>query len=172
MPALLRLRLRPGAVDYASFRYAFPLPEFIGRAKLAGDCGLARQIGRLMASRPPVAASDFDVVCAVPLPGLRAVRRGYNQALEMARPVAAVLDLPLSGSLLTRAGARAQRGLNRVERQRNVALAFRADPRVRGRRVLLIDDVTTTGATLREASRALYAAGAARVVGWAAAAVD
>jgi predicted amidophosphoribosyltransferase len=100
------------------------------------------------------------------------VRRGYNQALEMARPIAAALSVPLVGSALVRHGQQMQRGLNREQRQRNVAQSFTADACVRGQRVLVIDDVTTTGASLLEAARALRAAGATQVIAWAAAAVD
>ena len=167
-----RLSRSPRLEVHASFRYVFPLPEFIGRAKLGGDYGLAQQLGTLMATRMPVAAADIDLVCPVPLPYLRSVRRGYNQALEMARPIAAALSVPLVGSALVRHGQQMQRGLNREQRQRNVAQSFTADACVRGQRVLVIDDVTTTGASLREAARALRAAGATQVIAWAAAAVD
>jgi len=167
-----RLPLRPGLEVYASFHYAFPILEFIGRAKLGGDCGLAQQLGALMATRVPLNAAEVDVICPVPLPYARAVRRGYNQALEIARPIAATLSLPLATSALVRRGQQVQRGLNRAQRQHNVARTFTADASVSGRRVLVIDDVTTTGASLREAARALYAAGAAQVIAWAAAAVD
>ena len=167
-----RLSRSPGLEVHASFRYAFPLPEFIGRAKLGGDSGLAQQIGVLMASRMPLAAHDVDLVCPVPLPYLRSVRRGYNQALEMARPIASALSVPLAGDVLVRHGQQMQRGLDRAQRQRNIARSFTADSRVCGRRMLVIDDVTTTGASLREAARALRAAGAAQVIAWAAAAVD
>lgn len=165
-------RLRGRHEIHATFRYAFPLVECIGRAKLGGDCGLARQIGEWMALRPVVGREAIDVVCAVPLPWRRAVLRGYNQALEMAKPVAAVLERPLLPAALARHGGTPQRGLGRERRLDNVAGSFTATARVAGQRVLVIDDVTTTGASLREAMRALRAAGAARVIAWAAAAVD
>ena len=162
-----------GALEiHASFRYAFPIVECIGRAKLAGDCGLARQLGVWMATRPPLQGSAFDLICAVPLHWRRAILRGYNQALEIAKPIATALRRPLWPRALIRRAGMAQRSLGRAQRQGNVVGLFVADAAVTGRRVLVIDDVTTTGATLKEATRALRAAGAAAVTAWVAAAVD
>lgn len=167
-----RLRAIDGVERHASFRYEFPVLEFIGRGKLGGNPGLMRLLGHLMATRPAVAAEDFDAVCAVPLPYRRSVTRGYNQALEIARPVARALKLPLIEALRRASGAPTQRGLGRAARLRNPVRQFTALGSAAGRRLLLIDDVTTTGATLREASRALERAGARCVVTWTASAVD
>ena len=166
------LRLGGSVQCHASFRYEFPIVELIGRGKLAGDAGLMTLIGQLMASRPPPGVGSMDVLCAIPLPYWRAVRRGYNQALEIGRPIARALELPVLDVLQRRGGLPTQRGLSRRARLRNLAGAFVADPRVVGRRILLVDDVTTTGTTMRRAASALQAAGAAAVIGWAAAAVD
>lgn len=157
---------------HASFRYEFPIVEFIGRGKFAGDAGLMTLVGQLMAARPPVPVGELDCLCAIPLPYWRGVRRGYNQALEIGRPIARTLGLPMLDALQRRGGLPTQRSLPRKARLRNLAGAFVADPRVAGRRILLLDDVTTTGSTLRQAARALHAAGAAAVTAWAAAAVD
>jgi predicted amidophosphoribosyltransferase len=172
LPWRLHSRVSTESDLHASFRYVFPIVECIGRAKLGGDCGLAQQIGRWMATRPVVAAAACELVCAVPQHWRRAIVRGYNQALEIARPIASVCGRPLWTDVLQRSAGMPQRGLGRTTRLRNVAGLMRADARVAGRRVLVIDDVTTTGATFREAARALRAAGAAHVVCWAAAAVD
>lgn len=165
-------RLKSGDEVHASFRYAFPIVECIGRAKLGGDCGLAGQLGRWMAARPPNSASACEVVCAVPQHWRRTIGRGYNQALEIARPIASSCRLPLWTDVLKRSAGTPQRGLGRAARLRNLAGHMRAEARIAGRHVLVIDDVTTTGATFREAIRALRAAGAAGIVCWAAAAVD
>ncbi len=167
-----RLQAIAGVERHASFHYEFPILEFIGRGKLGGNPGLMRLLGRLMATRPPVVAGDFDAVCAVPLPYRRSVARGYNQALEIARPVARALELPLLDALRRESGAPTQRGLGRAARLRNPVRQFTALDSAAGRRLLLIDDVTTTGATLREASRALARAGVRSVVAWTAGAVD
>ncbi|MGE3772249.1 MAG: ComF family protein [Gammaproteobacteria bacterium] len=165
-------QLRTAGEVHASFHYAFPIVECIGRAKLGGDCGLAQQIGRWMMARPIAAAAGCEVVCAVPQHWRRAIGRGYNQALEMAKPIAAAHGRPLWTAALKRDAGSPQRGLGRSARLRNLAGHMRADAAVAGLRVLVVDDVTTTGATFREAVRALRAAGAAAVVCWAATAVD
>jgi ComF family protein len=157
---------------HASFRYEFPVVEFIGRGKFAGDAGLMTLLGQLMAARPPVTLGEVDCLCAIPLPYWRGVRRGYNQALEIGRPIARALGLPVFDALQRSGGLPTQRSLSRKGRLRNLAGAFVAGPAVAGQRILLIDDVTTTGSTLRQATRALHAAGATAVIAWAAAAVD
>ncbi|HMB52471.1 MAG TPA: phosphoribosyltransferase family protein, partial [Thermoanaerobaculia bacterium] len=119
---------------------------------------------------PPL---DSHLVCAVPLHPWRRLRRGYNQAERLARPLAARLGLPYATALRRRRATPPQTALSRDDRRRNVAGAFavarRGAGRVAGRRVLLVDDVATTGATLDAAARALRAAGARRVVALAAA---
>jgi predicted amidophosphoribosyltransferase len=97
-------------------------------------------------------APDAEVVTFVPPDRGRRVERGYHPAEQLARAVAAAWGLPCE-SLLTRAGGTRQRGLSRTERRRNVAHAFSGD--AAGRRVVLVDDVYTTGATAHAAARAL-----------------
>lgn len=172
LPWRRHTRLRGATEVHASFHYEFPIVECLGRAKLGGDCGLARQLGHWLAARPAVVGADIDVVCAVPLAWSRAVLRGYNQALEIAKPVAAVLARPLHAAALRRRPGLPQRGLGRAARQRNLVGRFVAATDLVGLRILVVDDVTTTGATFREARRALLAAGAASVTAWAVAAVD
>ncbi len=123
------------------------------------------------AALPP----QTDLVTAVPMSGRRRRRRGYNQADQIARPLAVRLDLPFDPRALQRHGSSAQQATqpDRDARRRNVQHAFRADPgRVRGRRILIVDDVTTSGATLDACARALLDAGAARVDAWALARED
>lgn len=105
----------------------------------------------------------------VPVPqhpaGLR--RRGFNPAALLARPLARAHGLPFAPRALERLrDGPSQTGLDRRERRRNVAHAFRVRPGLRvPRRIWLVDDVSTTGATLEEAARALRRAGARHVVG-------
>jgi ComF family protein len=109
-----------------------------------------------------------DVVVPVPLHRWRLVRRGFNQALVLARPLCREHGLACRPEILVRRRyTRPQVGLDQASRRRNVAGAFMAPPR-HGRlldqaTVLLVDDVYTTGATLRECARTLLNAGAARV---------
>jgi len=109
-----------------------------------------------------------DVVVPVPLHPLRLRERGYNQAELIARPLAELLRLPLGSYLLVRTKPRPDKHrLTRQERWRTVrgAYATRQGTQVDKLRILLVDDVFTTGATLDACSRALRSAGAARVVG-------
>jgi ComF family protein len=109
-----------------------------------------------------------DIVVPVPLHWRRLIARRYNQAAELARRIAREAGLPHAPDLLRRVRATAmQRGLSREARRANLAGAFAAPPRraaaLRGRRVLLIDDVYTSGATLSACAAALREAGAGRV---------
>jgi ComF family protein len=99
-------------------------------------------------------APEADVVTFVPPDRGRRLERGYHPAEQLARAVASAWGLPCE-SLLTRAGSARQRGLSRAERRRNVANAFSGD--AGGRRVVLVDDVYTTGATAHAAAHALRA---------------
>ncbi|MFM8273381.1 MAG: ComF family protein [Gemmata sp.] len=108
----------------------------------------------------------FDVVCPVPLHWWRKWRRGYNQAEAVARELAGGLGVAFDARLLCRGRQVTQHvQSSRQARVDNVRGAFRAaaGARVKGKTVLLVDDVMTTGSTASEAARVLRAAGAARV---------
>ncbi len=118
------------------------------------------------------AAADLiarsDVVAPVPLHRLRLLHRRYNQAAEVARAVAGLTGLAYFPDALVRTrSTRSQGGQSGSGRRRNVAGAFAAAPgwrrRIAGARILLIDDVLTTGATVEGCARALKAAGAIAV---------
>jgi ComF family protein len=113
-------------------------------------------------------AFEADAVIPVPLDRVRQRERGYNQAELIARPLARLLDIPFRSYLLVRTRPRPnQLRLTRRERWETVrgAYAMHQDAQVDKVRVLLVDDVFTTGATLDACSKALKEAGAARVVG-------
>jgi ComF family protein len=112
---------------------------------------------------------EADAVVPVPLHPLRLMTRRFNQAAEIARPLARRSGLAyLPGAVIRRRDTPTQGGRSASGRRRNVAAAFAAPkamwPRIAGQRILLIDDVLTTGATAEGCARALKAAGAAQVL--------
>ncbi len=133
--------------------------------KYANRRPVARHLGGLLAKRLVAAGirpgTDVDIVTWAPTTRQRRHRRGFDQAELLARTVARHLGLPCR-RLLTREGEGAQTGRSRVDRLSNPA--FRAAPSVAGRRILVIDDVATTGATLRRAAGVLDEAGASNVI--------
>ena len=106
--------------------------------------------------------TDYDLMTFVPISARRRWRRGYDQTLLLAREAGARLDLPPTATLRKRHRPPQSQTLRRADRQTNIQGAFTVpDPaKVRGKRILLIDDVMTTGATVTEAAQALQSAGA------------
>jgi ComF family protein len=149
--------------------YGFPWDRLITAFKYHGQADLAGPLaGRLHAALDDDAAWP-ELVLPVPLAPQRLAERGYNQAWELARRVAARIGRPAGAGMLTQTLARShQAGLDRAGRRRNLRDAFSVvEPaRVAGRRVALVDDVLTTGATAAEATLALQRAGAAAVHVW------
>ena len=107
----------------------------------------------------------LDLAMPVPLSPKRQEERGYNQAALLARPVALTLGVAYTSfGLIRTRNTQSQVELNAEQRRKNVVGAFRAVPEmVAGKRILLVDDVTTTGSTLRECTYALLEGGASAV---------
>ena len=144
--------------------YAPPLDGMVVALKSGGRLALAADFGALLARR----ARDVDragaLIVPVPLAFERHAERGFNQALEIARRLARALAVPLDADALLRVRhAAPQHLLALAERRRNVRGAFTVRADVRGRHMLVVDDVMTSGATLEEVASALKRAGAARV---------
>lgn len=149
-------------------RYDDTARTLVHRLKYSDRLDMARALGAMMARAGAELAQECDVVVPVPLHRWRLWWRRYNQAMELARGVAATHRRPLEPDLLSRVKRTSpQVGLSRNQRGENLQGAFRvaeaARPRLKGRRVLLVDDVLTTGATANAASRALLRGGAAAV---------
>ena len=123
---------------------------------------LAEPMAELLASFLLDQRLPVDVVAPVPLHFRRRLRRGFNQSELLARGISLRLGLELEvGSLRRRRNTPPQlQADDRTRREQNVRGAFRCDAGLQGRRVLLVDDVLTTGATLRECAATLKAAGA------------
>ncbi|MDE3090347.1 MAG: ComF family protein [Chloroflexota bacterium] len=129
---------------------------------------LARVLGQMLGGYLSAHPLPVDAITAVPLHAERERARGYNQARLLARALGAHQNLPVWDSALTRVRAtQSQIDLDAAERRANVQDAFAADRRVCGARLLLIDDVCTTGATMDACSVALKQRGAKSVWGLA-----
>lgn len=156
------------------FRYAFPLDSLIPAFKYQHKLTYGRLLARLLLQAIVHHYQEHeqalpDLVIPLPLHRARQAQRGYNQALELARPIARQLGLPLDRHILLRQRATtAQQGLDAQARRQNLqgAFACRQPQRLAGKHVALVDDVVTTGTTVNEASRILVAAGAASVSVW------
>jgi ComF family protein len=153
--------------DVAAFAlYGGPLATALRRLKYADRADLAGPLGHLLRHAARSARIRADIVVPVPLHPLRLAERGYNQASLLAAALAEELEAPLAARVLARTRATEQQArLERARRLENVAGAFRvrAPHRVRGKKVVLVDDVATTGATLKACGDALLAAGASSV---------
>ncbi|GAA4856511.1 ComF family protein [Luteimonas vadosa] len=160
-------RPSPLAAAHAAFVYGFPLDRLLPRLKFHGDLAAGRLLSQLMADAL-VDVPRPDALLPVPLHGARLRRRGYDQALELARPLGRALGIPVIDRILRRQRAtRQQSRLDAGQRQRNLRGAFAlADPAALPAHVALVDDVMTTGATLHAAAAVLRRAGVARVDAW------
>jgi ComF family protein len=138
------------------------------RARLLVATEFARGLAALAVERLTLGTWP-DIVAPVPLAHERLVERGFNQAWEIAKPLARALSLPADAVLLRRAThTAAQSRLDLDARRRNVGTAFRTTREVRGMHIALVDDVMTSGATLEAAARTLKAAGAREVTNFVA----
>lgn len=143
-----------------------PARRLVHRLKYGDRHEVAALMGGLMARAAVDFVADGPVLVPMPLHRLRLWRRQFNQAALLAKAVGGALRLPVDPLLLQRVKPTdSQTGLSRTQRHRNVQGAFRvAEPgAARGRAVLLVDDVMTTGATADAAARALLRDGASRV---------
>ena len=140
----------------------------IGRLKYGDRPELARFCGRLMAGAGVELWAQRPILVPVPLHPLRQIGRRYNQSLELARAIARRTGLGIDPALVRRVRhTRQQVGLSAEARHRNVAGAFAAHPeallRTHGRPVVIVDDVITTGSTVKAVTRALHRGGIGRV---------
>lgn len=151
----------------AAYRYAPPLDRLVQGGKYNGRLDWLDLLARELADRLEGIAKDVDALIPVPLYRTRLRERGYNQSLELARPLAKRLRIPVITTGIRRARPTApQTGLSRELREKNVRRAFEIEHDFEGRRLAIVDDVMTSGATIDALARVLRRAGAARVEAW------
>lgn len=158
----------PPAFDrtLAAFSYHFPVDRLLHAFKYSGNLALteilAESLAQLAAGHPKP-----DLLMPMPLHPGRLKERGFNQSLEIARPISRWLDIPLAADACHRTrDTPTQAGLKWKERRRNVRGAFVCDLALSGKKIAVLDDVMTTGATLNEISRILKNQGASEVSAW------
>ena len=139
-----------------------PVQVALHRLKYRRDIGLGDALSSQISEFVTQLEWPIDMIIPIPLGKKRLRERGYNQVAMIAMPLSMQLGVAYMPIALSRAReTRSQVGLSAVERQENVRDAFVATPlKVGGRTVLLIDDVSTTGATLSSAAGALFQSGA------------
>lgn len=167
---------RPFNRVHALYRYQEPVSTYIHQLKYRNRLDLARTLGSLMAEYLQPIHTDAgtgnntrpDIIIPIPLHPSRLIERGFNQALELARPIAKSLQLPLDCKTLIRIRkTRPQMELSIKERKKNIQNAFAVtNNSLPGKNIALVDDVFTTGLTTETATRALLDAGAASVECW------
>lgn len=143
--------------------YDGALREAIHRVKFGGETALGRSLGRWLAGSLPGEAAETDLVVPVPLHPRRVRERGFNQSEILSATVAASASLPHRPRLLLKkTPTHSQTGLSRKERRKNLRGTFSlaAGISIAGKRILLVDDIYTTGCTVEECARVLRRGGA------------
>jgi ComF family protein len=162
-------RPRPWATATASLRYDFPVDRLVRALKYRGDlaAGAALAQAMLLGQRPPGGFVNPPWLVPVPLHAWRERRRGFNQAMELSRPLARATGWTLVDGLQRVRRTPPQSRLGARQRRHNLRGAFRwRGPPPGGQPIVLVDDVMTTGATLEACARAVR--GAASVSVWVA----
>ena len=136
--------------------YGGLLTDAIYRTKYQGDWGKARMLGRTLGQLPKPWLGAKPTVVPIPLARSRLAKRGYNQSQIIAAQAASQWGLPFEGQWLAKQRTTPRQAtLDWNARNSNLANAFTASPAIAGKRILLVDDIMTTGATLKEAIRAV-----------------
>ncbi len=165
-----RCQRKPPAYDRATalYHYGPPLDYLVKRLKFCGDLGMGPLLAELMRQQLQGRAHALPgLLVPVPLHPDRQRERGYNQALELARPLGRALDIPVDNRLCRRTRpTAAQSLLGTTARRVNMRNAFAVNFATVTPHVAIIDDVMTTGCTADELARVLKRAGASLVEVW------
>ena len=157
---------------FSAFQYAHPVDHLIHVLKFNRKLAIARLLGELMAQQLTKRARSISspppqLIIPVPLHAARLRERGYNQATELARPIARALNIPIDYQHCQRQRATAiQSDLPASERSRNVKGVFSVVKKLPAHHVAIVDDVMTTGATVAEFATTLRSAGVEKIEVW------
>ena len=162
-----RAELPPDGLDsmHAAFIYEGPVRKLIHRLKYESVRAAAVPLARQMAYLP---SGEEEIIVPVPTDPKRERKRGFNQSGVLARHIADELGMQMECALVRVELRRPQTGLTAGERKENLVGCMAAGDAVNGKRVLLVDDVVTTGATISAAARAVRLAGARSICVFAA----
>jgi ComF family protein len=159
----------PFCSSFVPFRYAYPLDHLVHGLKFRNELACGSVLGHLFARCLLARGEPLpDAIVPVPLAPRRYRQRGYNQASELALAIRRATGVAVMSDVAIRQRETVeQAGLDRKARRRNVSGAFAAVAPLRARHVAILDDVVTTGSTVRELAEVLRQAGAAQVAVWA-----
>lgn len=150
----------------AALSYAFPADALIHSLKYQGNLAMAAVLGELFNTLVDTASLP-DIIVPMPLHPRRLRERGFNQAMEIARSVSRHCGVALLPEACKRIkNTPSQTGLPWKEREKNIKNAFTCEANFVGKRIVILDDVLTTGATLNELAKVIRQCGAAEVTGW------
>jgi ComF family protein len=154
---------------FVPFRYAYPLDHLVRGLKFRNELACGRVLGQMFARSVLERAEPLpEAIVPVPLARRRYLQRGYNQASELALAIRSVTGVAVKPDVAIRQRETAeQAGLDRKARRRNVTGAFATVAPLRARHVAILDDVVTTGSTVRELAAVLREAGAEQIEVWA-----
>jgi ComF family protein len=155
--------------SFVPFRYAYPLDQLVQGLKFRNELACGRVLGRLFAGCLLARGAPLpEAIVPVPLALRRYRQRGYNQASELALSIRRVTRVTVRSDIAIRQRETAeQAGLDRKARRRNLTDAFATLAPLHARHVAILDDVVTTGSTVRELAEVLRRAGAERIEIWA-----
>lgn len=152
----------------APFHYVYPVSLLIKLLKYKNKIEISRELGLALTQAVQARAWELpEAIVPVPLHPFRTMKRGYNQAREIADVLAARLALPVEADLVRRVRhTQPQFNLDPAQRRRNMQGAFRLVPGRRYRSVAIVDDIVTTGATVTELAKLLRQSGVNRIEVW------
>ena len=150
------------------FHYQKPMDILFNRLKHHRDITVAATFASLLAEKIIESKAELpDIIVPIPLNWKRQLMRGFNHSQAVAALLAGKLGVNLDTNALTRVTNNApQQGLSRTERLKNLDRCFEANKSVRNKKIALVDDVITTGATMQAAATALYVRGTKSISAW------